>query len=125
MTEDLEIRLVVAFEQIAEALTGIHETNERQFAKQWPEPRERREAVVTRVPTEEDLIREKHGSSEESLEQWLIPPDEDIIGPREREFLARQKQEKTATEEPNTAVAAAFGTAQPDGGSAEAPESQA
>ncbi len=75
-------RMVVAFEQIAQALVDIHDTKEKEFAKRWPEPREWREASVTRVPTEEDLIREKHGESDETIEEW--------IGLREQDFLGQQ-----------------------------------
>jgi hypothetical protein len=91
MTENQEERIVSAFEQIAIALAGIYDTQEKQFAKQWPERKEAREAVYSRVPNEEDLIREQLGASNESLDEWLtIPEKEEYIGEREREFLARQ-----------------------------------
>ena len=83
-------RLVVAFEQIAIALAEINETGKRQFAKQWPERGEVREAVYSRVPSEEDRIREEHGDSDESLEEWLRIRGEEAFGPREREFRERQ-----------------------------------
>ncbi len=86
MTEEQEERLVVAFELIAGALTGIHDTQEKQFAKQWPERKEVREAVYSRVPTEEDILREQHGASEGTTEEWLTI-EEEYVGPREREFL--------------------------------------
>ena len=86
MTEEQEERLVAAFEQIATALTGIHDTEEKQFGKQWPERKQVREAVYSRVPTAEDRIREEQGASGGSLEEWLTPPDEPI-GERERAFL--------------------------------------
>jgi hypothetical protein len=121
MTEDLEIRLVVAFEQIAEALTGIYETGERQFAKQWPERKEVREAVVTRIPSEEDRIREQHGSGDEPTEQWLTLNEEEAIGEREREFLDGQRREADSGER----APAADAGAEPDRGSAEAVESEA
>jgi hypothetical protein len=84
MTELQEERLVAAFESIAAAFRGLHDTQERQFAKQWPERKERREAVSSRVPTEEDLIREEHGSSDEPIEEW--------IGLREREYVETHKR---------------------------------
>ncbi len=96
MTNDQEERLVLAFEQIAIALTGIDGTQQRQFAKQWPKRKKVREAVVTRIPSEEDRIREQHGSGTQPIEQWysdLCEEDEagnETIGPREREFRRRQ-----------------------------------
>jgi hypothetical protein len=90
MMTELEERFVTAMEQIAEALAGIHDTQKKRFAKQWPEPGKKREAIVTRVPTEEDLIREEQGASNEPIEEW--------IGFREREFLERQAGSKAAEE---------------------------
>jgi uncharacterized membrane protein len=90
MMTELEERFVAAFEQIAEALAGIDDTQKRQFAKQWPEPGKKREAVITRVPTEEDLIREEQGASDEPIEEW--------IGLREREFIERQAGSATTEE---------------------------
>lgn len=90
MTTDLDERLVAAFEQIADALAGINDTQKRQFAKQWPEPTKRREAIITRVPTEEDLIREEQGASDEPIEEW--------IGLREKEFLEHQTGSETVEE---------------------------
>jgi hypothetical protein len=114
MTGEQEERFVAAFEQIATALTGIHDTQEKQFAKQWPERKEPREAVYSRVPTEEDLILEKQGSSTESTEAWLtLDNGESYIGQREREFLAAAARAETAEE------------SGPESSSTEAPEDQA
>lgn len=91
MTVDQEERLIVALEKIAIAFAGIDDTGKKQFAKQWPEPKEFREAVYSRVPTEEDRLREEHGVTDESLKEWLtVPKEEELLGPREREFLRRQ-----------------------------------
>lgn len=90
MTFEQYERLVAAFEKIANALTGIYETQQGQFAKQWPERKEIRDAVKTRVPTEEDLIREQHGASSESIQEWLHVPEEEFFGSREREFIERK-----------------------------------
>lgn len=102
MTYEQDERLVVAFEQIAQALQGLHDTGQKEFAKRFPERKEPREAVVTRIPTAEDLIREDQGASDEPIEEW--------IGLREQEFLSR----------PQTAD-----QSQPDGGSDSAAESKA
>ena len=118
MAEDFEERLVAAFEQMATALTGIHDTQEKQFAKQWPERKEVHEAVYSRVPTEEDLIREEHGASDESLEDWLtVPKEEEYIGEREREFLETQARAAASTQ--------ALDEDEAEGRSIAAPEDQA
>lgn len=115
MTPDQEERLVLAFEQIATALTGIDDTRKKQFAKQWPERKEVREAVVSRLPSEEDRIRAEHGAGSESLEEWLSTLEEDeAIGPREREFCKRQ-----------LAGAQTAGQVPPAGSGPETPEGQA
>jgi hypothetical protein len=98
VTPDLENRLVLSFEQIARALNGLNETYKRHFAKQYPD-RPFREAVVTRIPTEEDKIREAHGAGGGSrIEDWLSELDEEErqeregdIGVREREWLDAQE----------------------------------
>ena len=105
MTTELDERLVAAFEQIAEALAGIDDTQKKQFVRQWPEPGKRREAIVTRVPSEEDLIREEQGASDEPIEEW--------IGLREREYIKRQAGSQAAEKRESGS------------GSPEAPEDQA
>ena len=110
MTEDFEERLVAAFEQMATALTGIHDTQEKQFAKQWPERKEVREAVYSRVPTEEDILREQHGASDETTEEWLTIKE--YVGPREREFLESTSAKTGNKDDENS-------------GSVETPESEA
>ena len=118
MTEEQEERLVTAFEQIATALTGIHDTKEKQFGKQWPERKEVREAVYSRVPTEEDRIREGQGASNQPIpiEDWYSDLGEpELVGERERAFLDAQA----------AASAQAASEGESDTGSAAAPEDQA
>jgi len=118
MTENQEERIVSAFEQIATALTGIYDTQEKQFAKQWPERKEAREAVYSRVPNEEEIIREQLGASNESLDEWLtISENEEYIGEREKEFLARQAKAVAGAKETSSED-------QPGRGSTETPEDQ-
>ena len=116
MNRALEERLVTAFENIANALAGIYDTQEKQFAKQWPDKKEGRDAVYTRLPTDEDLIREEQGASDASLADWLSIPDEKPIGPREKEFLEQQTA-AARTQAPSES--------EPDSGSAEAAEGEA
>jgi hypothetical protein len=88
-------RLVLSFEKMASALEGLNETQRRSFAKQFPERGEIREAVVSRVPTAEDRIRESQGASGTSLDEWLSGIEEESeedIGVREREWLEGQKR---------------------------------
>lgn len=126
MTEEREERILAAFERIAAALAGINETKRHEFARRWPEPRERREAVVTRIPNEDDLIREAHGASDESLAEWLNPPvDEEIIGTREREWRRTHPEAYPGNHPSGAAGAQAVQEGdQTDGGGAEAPQSQ-
>jgi hypothetical protein len=117
MTEEQEERLVAAFEQIATALTGIHDTEEKQFGKQWPERKEVREAVYSRVPTEEDRIREGQGASDQPIpiEDWYSDLGEpELVGERERAFLDAQA----------AASAQAASEGESDEGSTAAPENQ-
>ena len=97
MTVELEERLVVAFEKIAESLAGINETRQKEYKRDSPESRQYREAIVTRVPTEDDRAKEEQGASDTPILDWLtdIRDNEDTIGPREKEFLrtyARSKE---------------------------------
>jgi len=99
VTEDREERLVLAWEALAAGLGALNEIARTAISKQWPDPREPREAVVTRLPTEEDKIKEKSGNTDIPLGEWLgeFDPEEEI-GPREREFLAAQsKRSKRAS----------------------------
>ena len=114
MTAQQEERLVAAVEAIATALTGIDDTHQKQFAKQWPEPKVPREAIFSRIPNEEDRLREQHGGADESLEQWFDLGQEEATGPREREFLGRE-----------TAGAQTGAVDGPDGCSTETPEGEA
>ena len=79
MTEGHDERLTAAFEKIAAALDRIAEG-------MFPVKQLGREAVVTHIPTEEDLAKQEQGYSEEPIEEW--------IGLREKEFV-----EKTARTE--------------------------
>lgn len=91
-------RFVLSFDKIAQAMAGIHETYKEQVAKQFPQrSAEVREAVVTRVPTQEDRIREQQGASIAPIADWLDleAGEEDDIGVREREWLAKQRHAGT------------------------------
>jgi len=53
MLSEQDERFVHAVEQIAAALEGIHVTQQKKFDRQFPDPQKFREAIVTRIPTEE------------------------------------------------------------------------
>jgi hypothetical protein len=91
-------RFISSFEKIAAAMEGLNETYRRHLEKLYPEPKPYREAVVTRVQTAEDKIREAHGAGVQPLDQWLseVQDEEEqneFIGVREREWLSGQKRE--------------------------------
>lgn len=99
MTDDqmsaLAERLVMSFEKIAVALEGLDVTYRRHYEKLYPERKEIRDAVVSRVPTEEDRIREAHGASDKPVTEWLNDiereeEDAQDVGVRERQWLEAQ-----------------------------------
>jgi hypothetical protein len=96
----LQDRFVLSFEKIASSLALIGETYQKQTAKQYPDRSgEIREAVVSRVPTQEDLVREAQGASNEPIGEWLsevAEEEEEDIGTREREWLEREDRDAGA-----------------------------
>jgi hypothetical protein len=70
MNENQTERLVVAFEKLATVAQAFYD-------KLYP-TRERKDAIVTHIKTEEELLRESQGDTGEPLEEWL--------GPREKEL---------------------------------------
>lgn len=105
MTNDFTERLVVAFESIAKSLAGIDESAKKAVSRVWPEPKEPRQAVVSRVATEEDRIREAQGSSTEPITEWLSEiKEEPFIGEREKAFLEEQEAEAKRQRDANAKV---------------------
>jgi hypothetical protein len=90
-------RLVSSFEAIAIALKGIHEETKNAGTRFWPERREQRPAILTRVETEEDKIKKSQGASRRPISEWLNPESEDddgeYIGERERQWLVSHPRE--------------------------------
>jgi hypothetical protein len=85
---------MVSFEQIATAIGGISEAYKKQVERQYPDRQQFREAKVTRVPSEEDRIREAQGASDAPIDQWLGEDIEEDIGVREREWIERNARSK-------------------------------
>jgi hypothetical protein len=93
MNEETIERLAAAFDTIASALEGLHEEAKRAGKRYWPEPGQQKEVVVSRVPTEEDKIRERQGAGDTiPIDQWLDDlgdPEGDagIVGERSRQWI--------------------------------------
>jgi hypothetical protein len=90
-------RGVAALESVAHSFAGINISIQKIQRRYAPDPRRQedvREAVVTRVPTEEDLAKEAQGASDKPIREWFNledPEEPEEIGPREKEFLEKQR----------------------------------
>jgi hypothetical protein len=104
MTEDQEERLVSAWEGLVKAVGDLNETARSAISKQWPESRQPREAIISRILTAEDKIKAQTGNTDGPIDEWLgeFDPEEEI-GPREREFLAAQSRQVKFTSSPKAA----------------------
>lgn len=95
-------RFVAAFEIIATAAKGFHEEATRVTKRLWREPGEPREAVTSRVQTAEDHAREELGATDtRPIKEWATSfaddsTGEEVVGFRERQFIAQQKGGRTA-----------------------------
>jgi hypothetical protein len=98
MNEDQEERLVTAFEQIGKALSGIHEEAKHAGVRYWPQPREFRETIVTRVETDEEREKRQQGGWRRTADQAINPEIEDeeaeTIGPRSRQWIREHPPER-------------------------------
>lgn len=111
--EQLE-RLVQSFERIAESLGAICVNQQRRYEQDYPERKEPRDAVITRIKTEDDLVKERQGATNEPVGEWLTGyEDSEFIGAREKAFLEDQAKERHAGAE-------ADGVARSGGAGAEA-----
>jgi len=102
MDEEREERLVVSFEKIAVALGGLRDELSRAGKRFWPQPTGQKEAVVSRVETDEDRARKNLGLDDKSvsIDQWLAAlgdPEADdigIVGERSRQWIIDHPPEK-------------------------------
>lgn len=79
-----------ALAKAADALDRLARIAEKFYAKLYPEKPVVREAFLTRVRSaEEEELEESIQGSESTLEQWKD------IGPRERDFIEKEKQRKS------------------------------
>lgn len=71
-------------ESIADSFRRIADVMEKWYNATYP-ARERKEAVVTHLETDEERLRREQGDTgEESIQDWT-----DLRGPREREYDER------------------------------------
>lgn len=86
MTKDQDERIVAAWEALANRLGEWNEIAKTAIGKQWPEPRERRDAVISKLPTEEDKLKVQTGNTSGPIEDWLSEFDDEQgeVGPREK-----------------------------------------
>ena len=70
-----------AMERLADSFERITDLMAKFYDKMYPAKHEPRDVTLTRIPTEEDKIREAQGATEETTDEWLD------IGPRERAFI--------------------------------------
>lgn len=89
MIDQLHERQVIAWERIAMALERISDTAKEAYGQLWPAKGPARDAVITRIPTEEENKRKESGNTNIPVDQWLgeFENEEEEIGPRERAFL--------------------------------------
>jgi hypothetical protein len=98
MTGKTDERLVAAFERIATSLEALHDETKRAGTRFWPEQPIQKEAVLTRVETEEDRARKSLGVDDKPINEWLtdldVPEDDSgIIGERSRQWLIDHPEE--------------------------------
>lgn len=72
----------LAFERMIDAFKSIAKSLDKIAEGMFPVKQLGREAVVTHIPTEEDLAKQEQGYSEEPIEEW--------IGLREKEFVEKE-----------------------------------
>jgi len=90
-------RLVVAFESIGESLKGLNESVKRAGNRYWPEPKGPREAILSRVETDEDRAKKSLGESDQPINEWLTdlgdPEEGDHTFDRTRQYIQDHPEE--------------------------------
>lgn len=82
---DHEERAVVALEEIAGAFTVLAKLASQWYDKLYP-VKVPRDATVTKIPNDDDLLRESlGGDGSETLEEWSD------LGPRERSLAEKKR----------------------------------
>ena len=100
--DELSERFVVCFESIAKSLEGLNESAKRAGTRYWPEFKQPREAVISRIPNEEDKIKEAQGASDKPITEWLgelgEPEDDtEYLGERTKQWIKDHPSESNAS----------------------------
>ena len=69
--ERLLERFVVAAESIAANLERLYSLESKRLEYEYPPKHEPSEPIITKLPTEEDRLREEQGETDETLEDWF------------------------------------------------------
>jgi len=105
MIKSQEERLIAAWEAVGKALEGLKDEARKAGARYWPEPKEQKESILTRVPNAEDKARESLGISDGPIEDWIAISDDgdedEFIGEREREWRKAHPKEQPQAKEPD------------------------
>ena len=87
MSEQLDERVTVAFERIADSLEKLATLSETRYQHEFPAKRVPQDVTLTRIPTEEDRLREDQGATDEPLDEW--------IGLREKAVIEKGKKQQS------------------------------
>lgn len=104
MSSEQEDPLVLAFERIANALEGLHEEAKRAGIRFWPGPKEQKQAVVSKVESDDERAKRNQGARKRTIADAIDPNAEDedteeFIGERTRRWLrdhGKEAKEKVA-----------------------------
>lgn len=72
-------RISASLEKIAEALTRLAVVAEHAVYRQFPIKREAEDATITRIPTDEDKLRESLGDTGETFDEWIGLREQEVI----------------------------------------------
>ena len=79
LSTEQELELLDSLQKIADSLSIIAWDYHRRYEKEYPEKPGVREALVTKIPDDEEALREAQGQSGEPIEEW--------VGIHEKQFL--------------------------------------
>jgi hypothetical protein len=107
MTEDREDqfneRLLVSLERIASAFEGLHEEAKRAGAFYWPQKQVQKEAIVTRVETDDERELKMQGARRRTIEEVVDPnveeSEDEYVGARTKQWLRDHPVGKIKTED--------------------------
>jgi hypothetical protein len=105
--EELIERLVIAHERLAFAMESMRDELRRAGTRYWPQPREQREAVVTKVETDAERERKMQGAKRRTITDALDPnfdeeESDEIIGERTRQWLRDHPREQAKMGKPES-----------------------